>query len=367
MSGVWEFLVDVVLLGFGVSVVVGIVGVVLSIVAARDILVIVLGAVVVALLIAPFESLGWWAGWFGRRDELEKDVEAARLAAKAPTDYSGDDCYVVFLSGIGAISGKELLPTEKAFLELLDARMPRATVVTDVFPYAADGVGLTGQRLFARLWRLLYRMRIRGGSVLTNLVNVRNLFQVLVSADTRYGPVFNYGTSRQVVLGLLRAGYRPQDRRPVFLLGSSGGGQIAVGAAPYLKETLDAPLEVISLGGVISSDPGLRDLDHLTHIHGDIDGIQALGGRVFPSRWPTAPGSDWNQALKAGRIEKIHIGPIKHQGTGGYLDGETVLDEGDTPRERTLETITGVVEHRTAVHAVTTSSTATPPTDRRTM
>lgn len=322
---------------------------------ALQLVVVVLGAVVVALLIAPFESLGWWAGWFGRRDELERDVEAARLAGRAPSEHSGTDCYVVFLSGIGAISGNELLPTEKAFLELLDARLPQATVVTDVFPYAAGGTGLTGQRLFARLWRLLYRMRIRGGNALTNLVNIRNLFQVLVSADPRYGPVFNYGTSRQVMLGLLRAGYRPEDRRPVFLLGSSGGGQIAVGAAPYLKETLGSPLEVVSLGGVISSDQGLRDLEHLTHVHGDIDGIQALGGRVFPSRWPTAPRSDWNRALKAGRIEKIAIGPIKHQGTGGYLDGETVLDEGDTPRERTIDTIAGVIERRTASYATTTT------------
>jgi hypothetical protein len=311
-------------------------------------------AVLVALLVAPLESLGWWAGWFGRRDELERDVEEAREEGTRHASGDDADAYVVFLSGIGAISGTELLPTEEAFLELLDARLPQARVITDVFPYAAGGVGLTGQRAFAGLWKALYRMRLSGGSMLTNLVNMRNLFQVLVSADSRYGPVFNYGTSRQVLLGLLRAGYRPEQRRPVFLLGSSGGGQISVGAAPYLKVTLGSPVEVISLGGVISSDIGLRYLDHLTHIHGDIDGIQALGGRVFPSRWPTSPQSEWNRALRSGRIEKIRIGRIKHQGTGGYLDGETVLAEGDTPRERTLTTIAGVVEHRTAVHVPTT-------------
>jgi hypothetical protein len=313
------------------------------------ILLIVVGAVVLALLLAPFESLGWWAGWFGRRDELEQDVSAAR-SESADAEDGKDAYYVVFLSGIGAISGEELLPTEQEFLDLLAGRLADGTLITDVFPYAAGGTGLTGKRLFARLWRMLYRMRMQGGNVLTNLVNIRNLFQVLVSADSRYGPVFNYGTSRQILLGLLRAGYRPEDRRPVFLLGSSGGGQISVAAAPFLKETLTAPVEVISLGGVISSDPGLPSVDHLTHIHGTIDGIQAIGGRVFPSRWPTAPASTWNRALREGRIEKVEIGAIKHQGVGGYLDDSTVLPEGDTPRQRTLATITSVVERRVAAH-----------------
>ncbi|MGF1664072.1 MAG: hypothetical protein ACFCVG_16690 [Kineosporiaceae bacterium] len=311
----------------------------------------VLLALLVALLVAPLESLGWWAGWFGRRDELERDIEHARDGAHPPAPAGGEDGHLVFLSGIGAISGTELLPTEAEFLRLLDARLTRVAVVTDVFPYAAGGDGLTGRRAFARLWRLLYRMRLRGGHVLTNLVNLRNLFQVLVSADSRYGPVFNYGTSRQVLLGLLRAGYRPEERRPVFLLGSSGGGQIAVGAVPYLEDTLGAPVEVISLGGVMSSDPGLRAVDHLTHVHGSLDGIQALGGRVFPSRWPTSPGSEWNRALREGRIEKIAIGPLRHQGAGGYLDGTTTLPEGDTCRDRVLATVVSVVERRLAVHA----------------
>lgn len=311
----------------------------------------VLLALLVALLVAPLESLGWWAGWFGRRDELERDIETARSVARPRSPTSGDDGYLVFLSGIGAISGTELLPTEAEFLRLLDDRLPQVTVVTDVFPYAAGGDGLTGRRAFARLWRLLYRMRLRGGHLLTNLVNLRNLFQVLVSADTRYGPVFNYGTSRQVLLGLLRAGYRPEDRRPVFLLGSSGGGQIAIGAVPYLEDTLGAPVEVISLGGVMSSDPGLRAVDHLAHIHGSLDGIQAIGGRVFPSRWPTSPRSEWNRALREGRIEKIGVGPLRHQGVGGYLDGTTTLPEGDTCRDRVLATVVAVVERRLAGHA----------------
>ncbi|MGF1647824.1 MAG: hypothetical protein ACFCVF_13015 [Kineosporiaceae bacterium] len=315
------------------------------------VLLLVLVALLAALLVAPLESLGWWAGWFGRRDELERDIEVARQGSRRPSSTSGNDGWVVFLSGIGAISGTELLATEAEFLRLLDRRLPRVTVVTDVFPYAAGGDGLTGRRAFARLWRLLSRMRLRGGHVLVNLVNLRNLFQVLVSADSRYGPVFNYGTSRQVLLGLLRAGYRPEDRRPVFLLGSSGGGQIAIGAVPFLEETLGAPVEVISLGGVMSSDPGLRAVDHLAHIHGSLDSIQALGGRVFPSRWPTSPRSEWNRALREGRIEKIGVGPLRHQGTGGYLDGTTTLPEGDTCRDRTLATVVSVVERRLAVHA----------------
>ncbi len=309
------------------------------------------GCVLLAAVVAPFESLRWWAGWSGQRHELDDVMAVARDGKAGPAGEAATaPYYVVFLSGIGSISGEELMPVEEDFLAELAARLPAGTVLSDVFPYSVAGVPLTGQRTFARLWRLLYRMRVRGGGALTALINVRNVFQVAVSADGRYGPMFNYGTSRQVVESLLRAGYDPGQPSPVFLLGSSGGGQIAVGTSTFVKSTLDAPVEVISFGGVMASDPGLLRLDRLTHIYGTEDSIQALGPKLFPSRLPAYVDSAWNRALRAGRIDLLPIGPLKHQGTGGYLDATTTLPEGDTPRQRTVETIGSVVERRVAVH-----------------
>ena len=65
-----------------------------------------LGFVILGLTIwaafSPFETLGWWAGWFGDKiysDERPSDglVRAIRPNAK---------CYVLFLSGIGRVSGQ---------------------------------------------------------------------------------------------------------------------------------------------------------------------------------------------------------------------------------------------------------------------
>src|SRR5262249_15131611 len=57
--------------------------------------------IVIMALLAPLESLRWWAGW------SDNDVaEAAPRAAEAPTPAvppPGDACYLVWLSGIGSV------------------------------------------------------------------------------------------------------------------------------------------------------------------------------------------------------------------------------------------------------------------------
>ncbi len=308
----------------------------------------VVGAVVAAIVFAPFESLAWWAGWFGRRDELGQQIAAARAV---PCDDPRPGYFLVYLSGIGTMSGDRLSGTERRFLAALEAALPDGSAVTFVFPYSAEGLALTSQRFVAWFWRFLYRHRRGRGRPLTALVFARNLLQVLVSADSRYGPVFNYGVSRQVLMALLRAGYRPEEPRPVFLLGYSGGGQIAVGASAYLKSTLAAPVEVITLGGVISADPALAQLDHLTRIYGTIDGIQSLGERALPPRWPSRLHPRWRAAERAGAVELVSIGPIRHLGERNYLDSRTTLDRGDTPQQRSVAAIAGAVERRLASHA----------------
>jgi hypothetical protein len=56
-----------------------------------------------------------------------------------------------------------------------------------------------------------------------------------VSADKRYGPVYNLGVAKEVWRTLLRHGYRPGSNKPVTLIGTSGGGQVSVGSATYLS------------------------------------------------------------------------------------------------------------------------------------
>jgi hypothetical protein len=273
---------------------------------------------VVSLALAPLEALGWWAGWLGPGDA----PDASRPPpAAAETPSASPAAFVVFLSGIGSISGDERLPSEDVFLDRLQAALPEVRIVRDVFPYAPSGRPLlTGQRVFAWLWRRILAWRLSARRWLPAILNLRNLFQVLVSADHRYGPLYSFGIARVVRERLEAHGYAPRTRTPVVLLGSSGGGQISLGCATYLGDEIGAPLAVVTFGGVMASDRGVEEVVHLTSLFGTGDRVYALGRAAFPGRWPAAAGSYWNAARRESRLAERPIGPMGHSGRGGYLD-----------------------------------------------
>jgi pimeloyl-ACP methyl ester carboxylesterase len=219
--------------------------------------------------------------------------------------------------------------------------------VQDVFPYAMNNNGLTSQRLFAALWRWIQQRKLNGKVLLANLINIRNLFQVAVSADRRYGPIYNYGTAEVIQAGLLRRGYKIGHGKPVTLIGYSGGGQIAIGAAAYLKTMLKAPLQVISLGGTFADDPGLVYIDHLFHLYGQKDIAQQLATLLYAGRWPLLRYSTWNQAKSEGRVTMICVGPMRHRGSGGYLDDRSYLPTGQSYQDHSVEIMARLISSST--------------------
>ena len=305
-----------------------------------------LGLVFVVFLIAgvlsPFEALGWWAGWYG---DDEEPVETGTPAADASR-------FVVFLSGINSVSGETFAERELAFLGRLKRELADtdAVLIDDIFPYSVSGRPLTGRRVFSWFWRWAHRTKVGGPGVAGFLINIRNLWQVAVSADSRYGPIYNQGSANMILNGLLRHGYAAHSGVPVTLIGYSGGGQVALGAAPHLRISVRAPVSIISLGGVMSADPGLLTLEHLYHLYGERDNVQRLGNVFFPGRWPFIP-SPWNRAKKRGLIDLIAMGPTDHTGPGGYLDDASYLPDGRSYLDGTVETITGLIrrEARRAV------------------
>lgn len=286
-------------------------------------------------VLSPFEALGWWAGWYG-------DDEQQGLEERAPPSSAGH--FVVFLSGINNVSGEAFAEREVAFIKRLKRELAdtRALLVDDIFPYSVTERPLTGRRVFARFWRWALRTKVSGPGLAGFLINLRNLWQVAVSADSRYGPIYNQGSANMLLSGLQRHGYVPGSGVPVTLIGYSGGGQVAVGAAPHLKTIIRAPISVISLGGVISADPGLLTLEHLYHLYGARDNVQRLGSIFFPGRWPFIP-SPWNSARKRGVVELIPMGPTDHTGPGGYLDEGSLLPDGRSYLDGTVETITCLI------------------------
>ncbi|MCB0117072.1 MAG: hypothetical protein KDD84_23390, partial [Caldilineaceae bacterium] len=133
--------------------------------------------------------------------------------------------------------------------------------------------------------------------------------------------------------------YDPAQRRPIILIGYSGAGQIAIGATTYLKEELNAPVFVVSLGGIFGSDLGLLAADHVFHLFGADDRPQRLGKILFPGRWPVFFYSAWNRAVRLGRYTEICLGHISHSGGTGYLTTSRKLADGETHLSATVQTI----------------------------
>lgn len=306
--------------------------------AAAAILLVLMG------LFAPLESFGWWAGWYG---------DALATKAPAPPDRAAElrTHFVVYLTGIGGISPDAYSPREAAFLTRLRGALPDAEIVDDIFPYSNANRALTGQRFFGPLWRLLARLKGRGPlGLLSFVVNVRNLWQVLVSSDDRFGPLYNYATAELVLGKLEQHGYRHGSGTPVTFIGYSGGGQISLGAAPFVKAALGVPTHVISLGGVMSGEGGVLQLDGLTHLYGDRDVTQRLGPLLFPQRWPLLGYTAWNRARKQGLIRRVAMGPMGHTGSGSYLDAAAMW-EGQSYLARTVDTVAGLVKTARAGNA----------------
>ncbi len=307
--------------------------------------------VIFFLFLAPLETLSWWTGFYNRRNKdlttLPKPTEKENLFVYTkPASH-----YIIFLDGIAKVARDNYEDVE-LFLTRLRETLPEAVVIGSVLPYSVSNRPLTSARPLARFWRWAKQRKIGNYKDLIGFsINLRNMFQVMVSADSRYGPIYNLGAARLILEPLLKKGYPVGSGIPVTLIGYSGGAQVAAGAAPYIKELLRAPVDLISLAGVISADPGLNDVRFLYHLAGDKDGVENIGTVLCPGRWNLLRNSSWNRAKRAGKFTYVPMGPMLHNGDGSYLDEKMRLGNGKTFLEQTLETVTFILEHPEAVRA----------------
>ncbi len=309
-------------------------------------------ALLLAGLLSPFEALGWWAGWYG--DGIETTIPCkipAQLSALSTEPIFSSKTasrvsprrYVIYLDGISQ-SCADYPKRVQNFLDTLAASLPADMVfIQDIMAYSALNRPLTMQRPFASFWRWVNR--IEAGypqSPLDIFINLRNTFQVAVSTDNRYGPVFNRGTAQVILNSLRQRGYQPGV--PITLLGYSGGAQVALGAVTYLKYALDVPIEVISLSGVVSGNNGVGLIDRLYHLTGDRDVLAQIGAMMFPKRWPMMAWSSWNLAKSEGRVNFISLGPVNHNGPTGPIDPIAKLPNGDTHLNQTLGIVMDILQ-----------------------
>lgn len=328
-----------------------------------DLLIVILVLLVAAMLMAPLESLYWWATRGAEEVDkdgkpstklvagrevvssiLEKQPDAEEPQTPEPDDGTPKK-FLVYLSGIGAIGAHEVPDEEYPFVEDLKTYLPNYVVIDDVFPYAVDNRGLTAERMLGGMWKKLESIRLKNpNALLAALINLRNLLQLFVCADRRYGPTYNIGTAGEIYESLVRHGHRTGSPDEVILYGWSGGGQIALGAAWYL-DALGLQVSVLSMGGMLSDDIALARIHHLWHLYGTEDPLQALGPKLFAGRWPIATSSPWNVAKREGKITMWPLGPIHHNVKEHYFDRENTLPDGRTYSQTVIDTVVGILEH----------------------
>lgn len=287
----------------------------------------------VALVTAPFEAMSWWSHWTATPLEISNGSDSDPTLPKTDDpNTTRSKATVFYVTGIGTMAGDFHPDLEKHFLDELKRSMPYVTVIDNFFPYSPAGIPLTGQRIFARFWRYSGRHR---ALVTKTLIRLRNMFQVLVAADGRYGPIYSAGTFRTMKRKLLTNGHSEQATQPIILLGYSGGAEISLGAGPFLRSVFAGRLTLLSLGGVVSSHAGISAFDRIVHIEGSRDRVTRIGGLFFVHRWPLFNKSHWNKARKDGRITTIPLPGMLHNGPGGYLD-DAVDDQGKSNLARTM-------------------------------
>ncbi|MGL5082601.1 MAG: CAAX protease [Microcoleaceae cyanobacterium] len=307
-------------------------------------------AIVFAGLLAPLETLGWWAGWYGDGVNtlgtgIGLQSQSLGQATADADDASEVSHYIVYLDGIGQ-SGETYTPDVEEFLDALQVSLPPDTkLIQGLMMYSVLNKPLNEDRPLAFFWRLADKMRLANPAALLGvLLNLRNVLIVAVSADKRYGPIYNQGIAQVLYDGLIQEGYQPGSGTSITLIGYSGGGEMSVAAAPYLRRAMGTAIEVISLGGVMSANNNFLKLEHLYHLVGDQDTVEQIGPIIFPGRWKVFPLSYWNRAKRKGKITIFSLGPVGHQVPGGMLDPNAFLLDGRSNLQQTIEVILAILQ-----------------------
>lgn len=300
-----------------------------------------LGIGLVILLVwgitSPVGTLVWWLGEgadsLGLRKNRPKDLLPPSSKTTSLPQKAGDKnktCYIIFLPGVGDFSADELTPGETYFLERLVQLHPNCVAVSDVFPYSAANRSLGGGRPLAQFWQFANDATgwLGGADV---LIKIRNLWRFAISADSRYGPVYNQGIASAIMERMNDQNPVPENpKQPIkiLLVGTSGGVQVSLGAATYLKKWINSEITVISIGGVFDGNHGFEAANHVYHLKGKRDPIDNIGAIVFASRWSWVVGSPFNMARRQGKYTEKISGPHAHDGPQGYF-GENVVKSRD--------------------------------------
>ena len=149
--------------------------------------------------LSPVGTLIWWADEGVQLLGLKNNPKITSINPNTSIAKSSQlNCYIVFLPGVGDFSANQLTSGEEIFLDSLVAAHPNCIAVSDVFPYSATNESLGGKRVLAPLWK--FADRAQGWLAVSNvIIKIRNLWRFAISADPRYGPIYNQGIATAII------------------------------------------------------------------------------------------------------------------------------------------------------------------------
>ena len=273
----------------------------------------ILAILLLPVLVAPFETAGWWT---------QRRHRHQLLAIVPPRAAAGTRAQLVYFTGVAGYSGDFLARREAALLDRIRQSFPELSVHSEVFPYSVNNNPLNGERVFARLWAWLHKWRLKvPNNVFDALIVARNIGQLLVSADPRYGPFYNKGLAE-----VLRSRLDPD--LPTVFLAYSGGAQMAIGAAGPYSQSHTASLHLVALGGVFTDDPGIHKFASVTQLLGTRDRyIVKMGHLLFPGMWRWMFWSTWNRYRRSASFRTLVSGPHGHVGKRDYFSFKPIAGE----------------------------------------
>jgi hypothetical protein len=265
-------------------------------------------------------QFAFWEGWIG---DLQEPAQLfAAQEQKAVALGSAQPHYVVYLDGIHQ-HASEHPPRITAFLALLEQTLgPHTRLLTGIEPYTVLPVGLAEDPGTAWFWRRLFTLQEQNPSALVQvlagmLVQANNVIKVGISSDRRYGPIVNVEQALKVAERLAELGFHPSSGSPITLLGYSGGGEMAMGMADYLRRICRCPVRIITFCGVFSGNQELSRVESITTVVGTRDPLQVVGRIAFPGRSPLLPFTRWNKAVRSGTVRHTLIPGMTHNGNQG--------------------------------------------------
>lgn len=277
---------------------------------------VVLIVVALAGMYSVMADFVFWEGWQQGLPDPSHLFETAE-AIDAPHRH-----FVVYLDGIHQ-SEESHPPRVSDFLDVLQQGIAAdMLLVKRIEAYTIMPVGLRASSYSQWFWQRLFALQEQHPIGLIRFlcaffVQANNVIKVGISSDRRYGPVMNYELALKIARRLEGVGFHPSRASRVVLVGYSGGGEMAIGAAAMLQKICHVPVQVITVCGVFSGNGDLTSVDHVAMVVGSRDPVATLGRIAYPGRLFLLPLSNWNRWQRTRSLHRYSIDGMSHNGDSG--------------------------------------------------